>query len=454
MRGSDALARVLVVVLPLAVGGVCSVQGAEGERAASAEPAVDEGVPAAVRERPPLGWLSDPKHEPADIFEALVGGKLHLDNRFRIELADTTGRASSTAITNRIRLGYETKPYYGFSGMIEMENVSSPDRDNYFVPATGAGSPRRTPVADPTGTEVNQAYGRFATSSLGDSGISLDVRGGRQRILLDDERFVGNVGWRQFEQTFDSVSARTNFGVDGLSVFYAYVWEVKRIFGPDGDDPQSDSHLLNVSYRFAPELTVTAFGYLLDFRDDEPLNSTDTYGVRLTGLLGDHEREEGAITFGYELSYARQVDAGSNPVDFAVDFLAVEGKVQRDGLGWLSIGYQFLGSDDSDFGFRFPLGTNHKFQGFADQFLVTPAEGLQDLYVAVGTELAWGIKPMVAFHQFYTDQGGEDLGWELDFAVSKQITPQWSVLLKGAYFDGHSGQPDTTRFWIQTEFRF
>jgi len=149
----------------------------------------------------PFGWLSDPR-EPADNpLEALVSGKIHLNNRLRLELADTTGRNSSTAITNRIRLGYETKPFAGFSGFVEMENVATPDEDNYWVPATGDGTPDRTVVADPPGTELNQAYGRFNTDSLGESGVSLDFKAGRQRIILDDARFVGNVGWRQNEQT-------------------------------------------------------------------------------------------------------------------------------------------------------------------------------------------------------------------------------------------------------------
>ena len=34
------------------------------------------------------------------------------------------------------------------------------------------------------------------------------------------------------------------------------------------------------------------------------------------------------------------------------------------------------------------------------------------------------------------------------------LTPIWSVLAKAAYYDGDSGQPDTTRFWLQTTLEF
>ena len=54
--------------------------------------------------------------------------------------------------------------------------------------------------------------------------------GGRQRITLDDHRFIGNVGWRQNEQTFDSVRVTTNL-IPDLKLDYSYIWEVQRIFG-------------------------------------------------------------------------------------------------------------------------------------------------------------------------------------------------------------------------------
>ncbi|MBX3315726.1 MAG: alginate export family protein [Phycisphaeraceae bacterium] len=407
-----------------------------------------------MSKRPPLGWLSDPKEPPNDIFDALVSGKIHFDNNFRVEFADSTARNSSTAITNRLRLGYETKPFYGFNGFVEMENVATPAEDNYFVPATGGGTSDRTVVADPPGTEVNQAFGRLKVDSLGNTGILFDLKAGRQRIKLDDDRFVGNVGWRQFEQTYDSVSVRTDFGVEGLSFFYAYVWGVQRIFGPDGPNPDSDSHFLNLSYRVAPELKVTPFAYLLDFEDDDPLNSSNSFGVRLTGDLWRDADDSADVYADYELTYARQVDAGSNPVDYEADFFAVQVRVTKKSVGDMLAGYQLLGSDDGNFGFRFPLGTNHVFQGFDDLFLVTPNEGLQDLYAGIGADLPHGIKAAFIFHQFWSDEGGTNLGSEYDMVASKQITAYWSILAKAAFFDGHNGQPDVSRVWLQTTFKF
>ncbi|GAB5495630.1 MAG: alginate export family protein [Phycisphaerales bacterium] len=407
-----------------------------------------------ITERYPLGWLSNPDDEPEDFFDALVSGKVFFNDNMRIEYADTTGRRSSTAVTNRIRLGYQSKPLHGFSGFVEMENVATPSENDYFVPATGGGSSDRTVIADPPGTEMNQAWARYQVESVGDSNVSLDIKTGRQRIILDDSRFIGNVGWRQFEQTLDAVSIDTDLGVDGLSLFYAYVWRVQRIFGPDGPNWDSDSHLLNASYQFAPEITATPFAYFLDFDNDAPANSSNTFGIRLTGKLDLAPQDESDIVTDYELTYARQVDAGSNTVDYEADFLAAQVKVTKNDLGHVVAGYQLLGSDDGNFAFRFPLGTNHKFQGFADNFLVTPAAGLQDLYIGVGGDLPGGIKGGITYHEFWSDQGSNDLGYEVDLVASKQITPLWSVLVKAAFFDGSSGQPDTNRLWAQTTYKF
>ena len=49
---------------------------------------------------------------------------------------------------------------------------------------------------------------------------------------------------------------------------------------------------------------------------------------------------------------------------------------------------------------------------------------------------------------------GRDLGSEIDFVLSKQIDPNLSVLIEGAYYDGCGGQPNISHAWLQTEFKF
>jgi len=402
----------------------------------------------------PLGYLSDPDIPPKNLNEALLGGRVRLDNRLRVEIADTTDLETSTAVLNRIRLGYETKALHGFTGYIEMENVSTPTRDDFFVPQTMQGPADHTPVLAPEGTELNRAFVRYYNEDIAGSGVDLDVKGGRQRIELDDERFVGNKAWRMFEQTYDAASVRTNLGMEGFEAYYAYVWGVQRFFGPDGDNWDSEAQLFNASYEHAPELRVTGFAYLLDFGEDAPLASSDTFGLRVSGTFED-EGEDGT-TIRYIASYARQQDAGLNPVPFDdADYIFAEIEFEPNGWPALAFGYELLGSNSGDdIAFQTPLGTLHGRQGFADEFLTTPVSGLQDIYARLTTDLPLDIKGYAAYHYFLEDDGGDELGWEIDFSLSKQIDENWAVLIKGAHHEGQSGRPDTDRFWVQAELSF
>lgn len=439
--------KTLIAATGLLVAAAPAALAQEG----SSVDAGGEGVPARDW---PLGYLSDPDVPAKNLNDALLGGRVRLDNRLRFEVADTTGLDTSTALLNRLRLGYETKVLHGFTGYIEMENVSSPTRDDYYVPETMQGPADHTPILAPEGTELNQAFVRYYNEDIAESGVELEIVGGRQRIELDDERFVGNKGWRMFEQTYDAASVRTNLGIEGFEAYYAYVWGVQRFYGPEGDNWDAEAQLFNASYEYSPELKVTGFGYLLDFAEDAPQSSSDTYGVRVSGTL-DRERDEDT-TIRYIASYARQQDAGLNPVLFDnADYIFAEIEFEPNGWPALAFGYELLGSNSGDdIAFQTPLGTLHGRQGFADEFLTTPVSGLQDIYARLTTDLPVGIKGYASYHYFLEDDGGDELGWEIDFSLSKQIDENWSVLIKGAHFEGQSGQSDTDRFWVQAELVF
>ena len=79
---------------------------------------------------------------------------------------------------------------------------------------------------------------------------------GRQRIILGDARFIGNLGWRQHEQTFDAVSI-TDAPLPDTVLTYAYVAGVNRVFGPHSPVGRftGDTHFFNAVYSgFAPLL--------------------------------------------------------------------------------------------------------------------------------------------------------------------------------------------------------
>ena len=71
-----------------------------------------------------------------------------------------------------------------------------------------------------------------------DEWAGLNLKGGRQRIKLDDDRWIGNVGWRQNEQTFDALTLNTN-AISNTALQYTYVSWVRRIFGQKVDAGQA-----------------------------------------------------------------------------------------------------------------------------------------------------------------------------------------------------------------------
>ena len=72
--------------------------------------------------------------------------------------------------------------------------------------------------------------------------------------------------------------------------------------------------------------------------------------------------------------------------------------------------------------FQTPLATGHAFNGWADVFLVTPATGLQDLYVFAQVTLPKVEMPLkVVYHDFQADSGGADYGHEIDVLLKKKL---------------------------------
>ena len=153
----------------------------------------------------------------------LSDGKLNLNFRYRYELVDQEGIIKDAhASTLRTRLSYQSPYFSDFGFLVEFDDVRAIGNDLYN--STRNGNTDRPVVADPEGTEVNQAL--ISYKGLENSLI----RAGRRRITLDNHRFIGDVGWRQNAQTYDSLSI-SNSSLPNTTFEYAYIGNVNRIFG-------------------------------------------------------------------------------------------------------------------------------------------------------------------------------------------------------------------------------
>ena len=125
----------------------------------------------------------------------------------------------------------------------------------------------------------------------------------------------------------------------------------------------------------------------------------------------------------------------------------------------MKVGYELLGSDDGNYGFSTPLATLHKFNGWSDQFLNTPKEGLTDLYASVGGKVAGG-KWAVIYHKFDADEASatvDDLGSEINAVYSKSFTKNYTAGIKLAAYsagDTTAGKVDTDKIWVWLNAKF
>ena len=387
-----------------------------------------------------LVLLAGPVHANVDdLSKAVSEGKVNFDFRYRYEFVDQDGiDEEAGASTLRSRLTFVSGAVNGWTAGVEADYTAVIGSERYN--STENGMVEYPVVADPEGFDLNQSYLRYKNDDL-------TFTGGRQRIVHAGQRFVGGVAWRQNEQTYDA--ARIQFKPSkSISLDYSYVWNVNRIFGPnDGAQPadwRGDSHFLIANWTVEEGHKLEAFAYLLDFDNDNGVpNSTATYGVGYTGKFGP---------IGVNASYATQSDHGDSPLDYDADFysIGVNAKVSKVTL---NAGMEVLGSDDGLVGFKTPLATLHKFQGWADKFLGTPAAGIEDTYAGVAGSIG-KVKVALTYHDFQSDEGSIDYGDEINVVATMPIKKGTTVQLKYADYSADEFATDTTKIWLSFMLKF
>lgn len=368
--------------------------------------------------------------------------------RLRYENVDQDGLAADAdAFTLRVRAGVEAKAGR-WSALVEGQGNLAIIGD-YFDGLHGAAT--WPLVADPKNIALARAQLRYAEPTFA-------VTAGRQRIGFDDERFVGSVGFRQNGQSYDAVRAEIT-PVKGVKADLSYAWSVRTIWGIDGAGARQqavsgDNLFANLSAQ-TPAGKIAAFAYLVD-QDEAAIQgfrmSSQSYGVRLDG-----SQPLGKAKLAYQLSYARQSDWHRNPNDYAADYWLADVAVDLGGPR-VGAGYEVLGAGDGVAltSFQIPLATGFKFQGWADKFLVTPPDGVRDLYASAG----WGWKAVgplravtlqAVYHDYRSDRASRSYGDEIDLLASARLG-KFTASARYAHYDADTFATDTDKFWLQLDW--
>jgi len=364
-----------------------------------------------------------------------------LDARLRYEFSDVEGSDGSHALTLRLRPGLKIAEWHGFTAFAEGEFTGAIIDDyNGGAPGVHPFDPANSIVADPQNAELNQAFLKY-------HGHDTTIVAGRQRIIYNNSAFVGNVGRRQNEQTYDALSIAYEAD-SGFKASYAWVGQVNRIFGAQANGVlstvDSNIHLINASYSGFDDVTFGGYAYLMDFHDG-PVNGWDnnTYGILMDTPLGG---------FRTHAEFAVQGEAGPFNDQEALYFHV---NVSKDILGLTLTG----GVEQLDSGFQTPLATLHTMNGFADTTdglrAAGTTGGLTDSYLSITAPLPWELKWTNVAHIFGDNSVGTDFGFGWDSLLVKKFSEHLSATAMVGYFDSNDARYlSATKASIQLDYTF
>jgi len=396
--------------------------------------------------------------------------------RYEYANVDKATSTSANAFTSRLHLTVTSGllSVEGLSATVGVQSVNNFGYTNYNLPGSNAntdsdGLPYDV-INDPNVAMLSEASLDYTTGGT-------TLHAGRSQVNLDNQRFIGTVGWRQLERSYDTVYAANN-SIEGLSLLGAYVYGFAGVGGVT--TTESNSVLLNVKYKVADALVITAYDYMLNSPTKTgPYAGNDTIGLSLTGKV-----DLGAkIT--YRAEYAIQNDAtmdfrktDATADNFKADANYFNLDLAANFSGFIAgLNYEhFSGSESAGTTtFNPALGTNHKFNGWADIFFVGnagPDGGLNDANLRLGYKTKGFGKLLAVYHNFQADEDmaivgatgtTTNLGSEIDVVYANKI-PGVNGLTGLVKYASYSAGGDETTFkntnqdkqvaWLQLDYKF
>lgn len=389
--------------------------------------------------------------------------KLKGEIRPRYEMAnvDKSTTTSAQSFTNRTHLSL-TAGLFGvenLSATIGLQSVNNFGYTNYSSPGSlnydGDGK-QYDIIADKQQAMLSEASLDYKIGKTA-------LHAGRSQLNLDNQRFIGTVGWRQTERSYDTVYA-ANSDVENLDVLVAYVYGYAGVTGVT--TTETNSVLLHVKYKVADALSITAYDYML-------ASISDTMGIALTGKI------DAGAKLTYRAEYAMQSDAtmeygsATTQTNVKADATYYNLDLGANISGFLAgVNYEVLsgttGTDEKT-AFNPALGTNHKFNGWADVFYVAglPTSGLKDANVRIGYKTKGFGKLLAVYHDFKadttTETNSDNLGSEIDFVYVNKIPGvngltgliKYASFSKGDTTNGFvASQSDKQVAWAQLSYKF
>ena len=391
-----------------------------------------------------VGTSSFAQDESGFSIDPRVSGDLRL--RYQgLERDDFT--ENGEALTLRFVGTFEADIFDKTSFLAEIEGVTALIDD--YDDGTAA-QPLLPLIPDPEGLELNRL--QIITEVIPQTRLTL----GRQRLALDDWRFIGAFPFRQNNQTFEAARLETTaFGPGILDI--GYFNKVRRPLGEDNIAGVFTGDSFFANYNLATAIgRVSVFHYATELETGpigplRHISSSQTTGARVLG-----RRDWANLTLVWEGSYARQSDYSDNPNDYAANYGLAEVTVKPANFE-LKFRGEILGSDNGQ-AVQTPLASLHGFQGFADQFLTTPDDGVRDYSAKLQYNFGQigpftDVKSFARYHWFEADTDGRNYGRELNLSLKARVN-KTGFALEYADYKAETFSSDTKALFLTTEISF
>jgi len=387
----------------------------------------------------------------AEAVEVQVGGSI----RPRFEYANnalnvgsntpTAAGATNTFTTMQTRVNVKALVDDNASAFVQIQDVRTWGGENA---TTAPPSITQTGTSTSGQLDLHQAY--LKLNNVLDSGISLKI--GRQEMIFDEHRLIGNIGWIQQGQSFDAVRGSMALGALDLTAFYART--VAMDTHPTlGNTVQGNATFessfsgVRLTYKLGGKgdrITPYFYYALNPSRTGAGVDNTPDIAKNIKYVGAYFLKHFGGIRFRFDGAY--ETGKKSQTVDIRAYMLtaALGTKLDIGSGANVTLWFDYLSGDDGTDAtkvktFTTPYATNHAYYGHMDNYLNNPSQGLMDAAIKFWVKPTPKLKFVVHGHLFRsakstTANTSKDLGQEIDTQLHYPLARNTKLVLGYSHY--------------------